>query len=88
MNTDQSDRKRERHSTELPQNPQLGTDDDPQIYFIVKPIGYIWSSPKFIRAPVYSCTTYWLRPRNSLLTRILAHIRGRHWSFKIDDISV
>ncbi len=87
MPIDQPARKSERYITELPQNPQLGTDDDPQIYFIVKPIGYIWSSPKFIWAPVHSCT-HWLRPRNSLLPRIVAHIRGRYWSVKIDDISV
>jgi hypothetical protein len=31
--------------------------------------------------------TYWLRPRNPP-PRISAHIRGRCWSAKIDDISV
>jgi hypothetical protein len=31
--------------------------------------------------------THWLRPRNSPLPRIWAHIRGRYWSAKIDYIS-
>ncbi len=46
-------------------------------------------SPKFICAPVYSCT-HWLRPRNSPPppTRIWAHIRGLYWSAKTDDISL
>jgi hypothetical protein len=35
---------------------------------------------------VFSCT-HWLRPRNSL-SLIWAHIRGRYWSAKIDDISL
>jgi hypothetical protein len=37
---------------------------------------------------VQSCT-HWLRPRNAPppVPRILAHIRGRYWSAKIDDIS-
>jgi hypothetical protein len=37
-------------------------------------------SPKFIWAPLHSCT-HWLR----LPPRIWAHIRGRYWSAKIDD---
>jgi hypothetical protein len=37
---------------------------------------------------VYSCT-HWLRPRNHAPpTPIWAHIRGRYWSAKIDDISL
>jgi hypothetical protein len=39
---------------------------------------------------VHSCTeltTHWLRPRNPP-PRIWAHIRGRYWSAKIDDISL
>ncbi len=37
---------------------------------------------------VHSCT-HWLRPRNCLPPpRIWAHIRGRYWSAKIDDISL
>ena len=47
--------------------------------------------PKFIWAPcaVHSCT-HWLRTRNSTTPspRIWAHIRGRYWSAKIDDISL
>ncbi len=31
---------------------------------------------------------HWLRPRNPLFPRILAHIWGRYWSAKIDDISL
>ncbi len=35
-----------------------------------------------------SCT-HWLRPRNrNPIPRIWAHIRGRYWSAKIDDISL
>jgi hypothetical protein len=47
-------------------------------------------SPKFIWAPVYSCT-HWLRPRKSPpppLPLIWAHIRERYWSAKTDDISM
>jgi hypothetical protein len=46
-------------------------------------------SLKFIWAPVYSCT-HWLGPRNSSPPppRIWAHLRGRYWSAKIDDISL
>ncbi len=37
---------------------------------------------------MHSCT-HWLRPRNSPPSpRIWAHIRGRYWPAKIDDISV
>ncbi len=38
---------------------------------------------------VYSCT-HWLRPCNSPPSspRIWAHIRGRNWSAKVDDISL
>jgi hypothetical protein len=36
---------------------------------------------------VNSCT-HWLRPRNSPPPRTWAHIRGRYWSDKIDDISL
>jgi hypothetical protein len=38
---------------------------------------------------VYSCTN-WLRPRNPPPPppRMSAHIRGRYWSAKIDDISL
>jgi hypothetical protein len=37
---------------------------------------------------VYSCT-HWLRRRTPPLSpRILAHIRGRNWSAKIDDVSL
>jgi hypothetical protein len=36
---------------------------------------------------VHSCT-HRLRPRNRLPPCIWAHIRGRHWSAKIDDISL
>ncbi len=37
---------------------------------------------------VHSCT-HWLRPRNPPPSpRIWAHIRGRYWSAKIDDISL
>jgi hypothetical protein len=37
---------------------------------------------------VHSCT-FWLKPRNPPPPpRIWAHIRGRYWSAKIDDISV
>ncbi len=33
--------------------------------------------------------THWLRPRNaSHPPRIWAHVRGRYWSAKIDDITV
>jgi hypothetical protein len=31
--------------------------------------------------------THWLRPRKPPSPRNWAHIRGRHWSAKIDDIS-
>ncbi len=37
--------------------------------------------------PLYSCTP-WLRPRTPRLPLIWAHIRGRYWSAKIDDISL
>jgi hypothetical protein len=37
---------------------------------------------------VHSCT-HWLRPRkHPPPPRIWAHIRGRYWSAKIDDISL
>ncbi len=35
---------------------------------------------------VHSCT-HWLRPRNLTTTPIWAHILGRYWPAKIDDIS-
>jgi hypothetical protein len=45
-------------------------------------------SPKFIWAHVYSCT-HWLRPpKLPPSPRIRAHLRGRYWSAKIDDISL
>ncbi len=43
------------------------------------------SNHRFIWAPMYSCI-HWLRPCNS--PSIWAHIRGRYWSAKIDDISL
>ncbi len=44
-------------------------------------------SPKFIWAPVYSCT-HGLDSAIPPSPRIWAHIRGRYWSAKIDDISL
>ncbi len=32
--------------------------------------------------------TYWLKPRNPPSPRTWAHIRGRYWSAKMDDISL
>jgi hypothetical protein len=36
---------------------------------------------------VHSCT-HWQRPRNSPPLHIWAHIKGRYWSAKIEDISL
>jgi hypothetical protein len=45
-----------------------------------------WLRPRNLPPPhVYSCT-HWLRPRNPPPPRIWAHIGGRNWSAKIDDI--
>ncbi len=42
----------------------------------------------FIWAPVYSCTHWQRTPKLPPPPRIWAHIRGRYWSAKIDDISL
>jgi hypothetical protein len=39
------------------------------------------------RLHVHSCT-HWLRPATPPLPRIWAHIRGRYWAAKMDDISL
>ncbi len=58
-------------------------------------IHYNWVSTTLVkyavRFPTFIwalCCTHWLRPRNSPYPRIWAHIRGRYWSAKIDDISL
>ncbi len=51
----------------------------------VQIIGSIWSkisTHSLFGLPVHHSCTHWLRPA----TRIWAHIRGRYWSAKIDDI--
>ncbi len=60
-----------------------GDGDHGMDYLCCTPqVKYGVRSPKFIWAPVYSCT-HWLTPP----PRIWAHKRGRYWSAKIDDIS-
>jgi hypothetical protein len=66
----------------------IHTPLDPTLFWLDNIFKYRVRSPKFIWAPVYSCT-HWLRPRNSPPPDpIWAHIRGRYWSGKIDDISL
>jgi hypothetical protein len=43
---------------------------------------------KFIWTPVYSSTHWLLDPATPPSRRIWAHIRGRYWSAKIDEISL
>jgi hypothetical protein len=50
-------------------------------------IEYVVRSPKFIWAPCSQLFSLAETPQPSPTPRIWAHIRGRYWSAKIDDIS-
>jgi hypothetical protein len=67
----------------VPVRPSFGSS------FIIPTSDHGVESPKFIWALVYSCT-HWLRPHNPSppTPRVWAHLRGRYWSAKIDDVSL